>query len=171
MAFCTGPLTYPVKENIQDAIWWNYIVNVHNFDREHFSRCCFPKALCESRASQRIGQNVTEVPWKQKVAKIFLSHGLLHWSLLPGPLEANFYFRYISYEELVKPILFSLKLGMGHVVFFINIEPQACVLNMGQRLFKRQNWNLLIESFIDNVCTFVFLNHFTKALINIVLLE
>jgi hypothetical protein len=36
MAFCTGPY---------------YIVNVHNFDRGHFSRCCFPKALCESRAS------------------------------------------------------------------------------------------------------------------------
>jgi hypothetical protein len=44
-------LTYPVKKKIQDVIWWNYIVNVHNFDRGHFSRCCFPKALCESRAS------------------------------------------------------------------------------------------------------------------------
>jgi hypothetical protein len=44
-------LTYPVKKNIQDVIWWNYIVNVHNFDSGHFSRCCFPKALWESRAS------------------------------------------------------------------------------------------------------------------------
>jgi hypothetical protein len=29
-------LTYPVKKNIQDVIWWNYIVNVHNFDRTFF---------------------------------------------------------------------------------------------------------------------------------------
>jgi hypothetical protein len=27
---------------------------------------------------------------KTKIAKISLSHGLLHWSLLPGPLEINF---------------------------------------------------------------------------------
>ena len=64
-------------------------------------------------------------PWDKDIFATFCFHGT----------SVTF-----SWQNLVKPILFSLKLGMGHVVFFpINIEPHACVLNMGQRLFKRQN--------------------------------
>ena len=64
-------------------------------------------------------------PWDKDILATFCFHGT----------SVTF-----SWQNLVKPILFSLKLGMGYVVFFlINIEPQACVLNMGQRLFKRQN--------------------------------
>ena len=70
-------------------------------------------------------------PWYKDIFATFFSYDLNHGFL------AEFGKTYIIFIE-IRHVTCSL--------FFINIEPQACVWNMGQRLFKRQNWNASVPT-------------------------
>jgi hypothetical protein len=115
--------------------------------------CLVPKAYSLWRPGLAQGFRKT-TSWKMSSVKIMhINYIISSYYILNIFFNGFFNFLFswdlshVFLAEFGKTYIIFIEIRHGTCCFFfINIEPQACVLNMGQRLFKRQNWNASVPT-------------------------